>query len=157
GIEQEVLALRYVIFGGEALDIATLKPWFDLHGDSEPTIVNMYGITETTVHVTARVLKEEDAKSGSVIGRPMPDLSLHILDPAGNPAAIGVPGEIFVGGAGLARGYRARPALTAERFVPDPSTARAGARLYKTGDLARYRSDGDIEYLGRSDHQVKVR
>jgi thioesterase domain-containing protein len=117
----------------------------------------MYGITETTVHVTCRVLKEADTANGSLIGRPIPDLSLHILDPAGNPAPIGVPGEIYVGGAGVARGYCARPALTAERFVPHPFDTGPGARLYKTGDLARYRFDGDIEYLGRSDHQVKVR
>lgn len=150
------LALRTVIFGGEALDLAMLRPWFSRHGDRAPELVNMYGITETTVHVTYRPLRRADAEAGrgSVIGAAIPDLSLHILDHYGHPLPAGVAGEIHVGGAGLARGYLGRPDLTAERFIPH---ALAGGRLYRSGDLARRLPDGDVEYLGRIDHQVKIR
>src|SRR5207245_5925148 len=95
--------------------------------------------------------------SRSVIGRPIPDLRLHLLDARMEPVPIGVPGEIYVGGAGLARGYLGRPDLTAERFVPDPFGDVAGARLYRSGDRTRRLPDGDIEYLGRVDDQVKIR
>ncbi len=118
--------LRLVIFGGEALDPASLEPWFERHGDERPRLVNMYGITETTVHVTCRPLSSADARGErrSVIGVPIPDLSLAVLDRNLMPVPIGVPGELVVGGAGLARGYLGRPELTAERFVPDPSAGR---------------------------------
>jgi amino acid adenylation domain-containing protein len=151
------LALRWVIFGGEALEPASLAPWFARHGDQVPRLVNMYGITETTVHVTFRPLRSQDLTRGSVIGKPIPDLTLHVLDSAHRPQPLGVPGEIHVGGAGLALGYLGRPDLTAERFVPDPFSMEPGARLYRSGDLARRLADGDIEYLGRIDHQVKIR
>ena len=153
------LALRVVIFGGEALELQALRPWFARHGDQAPQLVNMYGITETTVHVTYRPLtaRDPDEAPGSVIGRAIPDLCLYILDGRCEPVPIGVPGELYVGGAGVARGYLNRPELTAERFIPDPFSADPGARLYKTGDLARWLPDGDIEYLGRLDHQVKIR
>ena len=153
------LALRLVIFGGEALDLASLRPWIEKHGDRRPQLVNMYGITETSVHVTYRPISAEDARSGcgSVIGRPIPDLQLYILDPHRQPAPIGVPGEMYVGGAGVARGYLNRPELTAERFIDDPFCAGAGRRLYRSGDLARRLADGDVEYLGRIDQQVKIR
>jgi amino acid adenylation domain-containing protein len=152
------LALRYVIFGGEALELQSLKPWFDRHGDQRPQLVNMYGITETTVHVTYRVIRERDLSAGlgSVIGVPIPDLRICLLDEKLQPVPIGVPGEICVAGAGVARGYLNRPELTAERFIPDPFT-NSGAKLYRSGDLARYTSSGELEYLGRIDHQVKVR
>ncbi len=152
-------ALRWVIFGGEALDLPSLAPWFARHGDQAPTLVNMYGITETTVHVTYRPLKAADAagERRSVIGVPIPDLGLYVLDPWMRPAPVGVPGELAVGGAGLARGYLGRPELTASRFVPDPVGGRPGARLYRSGDLGRFLPNGDIEYLGRIDHQVKIR
>jgi len=152
------LALRLVIFGGEALEPSSLEPWFHRHGDAEPLLVNMYGITETTVHVTYRPIVRDDlaAGRGSVIGVPIPDLSLHIVDRALEPQPAGVPGEIVVGGEGVARGYLGRPELTAERFVPDPY-GPAGARLYRSGDLARRLPDGDLEYLGRIDTQVKIR
>ena len=156
-IGQKDLALRYIIFGGEALEMQTLRPWFGRHGDQKPTLVNMYGITETTVHVTYRPLSKEDLKSGSVIGEPVPDLRIYILDPQRQPVPIGVPGEMYVGGAGLARGYLHRPELTAERFIADHLTGRQGSRLYKTGDLARFLPGHDIEYLGRIDDQVKIR
>ncbi|HYG64235.1 MAG TPA: amino acid adenylation domain-containing protein, partial [Thermoanaerobaculia bacterium] len=152
-------SLRFVIFGGEALDPASLEPWFERHGDARPRLVNMYGITETTVHVTYRPLSMADARGEhrSVIGVPIADLSLAVLDPSLVPAPIGVPGELVVGGAGLARGYLGRPELTAERFVPDSSGGRPGARLYRSGDLGRFLPSGEVEYLGRLDHQVKIR
>jgi len=154
------LALRLVIFGGEALAVEQLQPWFARHGDSSPQLVNMYGITETTVHVTYYPLRRADAErhgQGSLIGRPISDLSLYLLDLHGRPVPIGVSGELYVGGAGVARGYLHRPELTAERFVPDSFGHMPGARLYRSGDLARYLPDGNLEYLGRMDQQVKVR
>ncbi len=149
------LSLRLVIFGGEALALSSLQPWFDRHGDTSPQLVNMYGITETTVHVTYRPLRATDLQGGSVIGIPIPDLQLYILDQALRPVPIGLPGELFVGGAGLAREYLHRPELTAQRFVPSPF--HPGAKLYRTGDLARWLPERDIEYLGRVDEQVKIR
>jgi amino acid adenylation domain-containing protein len=130
------LALRLVIFGGEALDVRGLRAWWQRHGERAPELVNMYGITETTVHVTWRPLRARDAERapGSVIGRPLDDLRVYLLDRHGEPVPVGVAGEIHVGGAGLARGYLGRPDLTAERFVPDPFSRTPGARLYKSGD-----------------------
>jgi amino acid adenylation domain-containing protein len=151
------LSLRLVIFGGEALDFNSLKPWFDRHGDSKPRLINMYGITETTVHVTYRPVKANDLASGSVIGIPIPDLHVRLLDAQGNPVPTGVPGEIYVGGAGVARGYFNRPELTAQKFVPDPAGTDPSERLYRSGDLGRYLANGDLEYLGRIDNQVKIR
>jgi amino acid adenylation domain-containing protein len=150
--------LRFVIFGGEALNLQSLAVWFDKYGDDKPQLVNMYGITETTVHVTYRPLKRSDLveSPGSVIGRSIPDLTLHILDGNLRPVPVGIPGEIFVGGAGVARGYLKREALTAEKFVPNPFSATSG-KLYRSGDLARRLPGGDLEYMGRLDHQVKIR
>jgi amino acid adenylation domain-containing protein len=150
--------LRLVILGGEAPDLAELSPWLDRYGDDRPALVNMYGITETTVHVTARRLTRADLlRRYSPIGEPLPDLRVYLLDDAMNQVAAGIPAEIYVGGAGLARGYLNRPGLTAARFAPDPFGGEPGARLYRTGDLARLLPDGDIEYLGRVDDQVKIR
>jgi amino acid adenylation domain-containing protein len=154
------LSLRLVIFGGEALELQSLRPWFDRHGDSHPRLINMYGITETTVHVTYRPISASDldaGPTGSPIGVPIPDLRIYLLDPRLEPVPIGVVGEIYVGGAGLARGYLDDPELTADRFIPDPFGSHPGARLYKSGDLARRRPDGELDYIGRSDHQVKIR
>jgi natural product biosynthesis luciferase-like monooxygenase protein/amino acid adenylation domain-containing protein len=149
------LALRQVIFGGEALDPSMLEPWVARHGDRQPQLTNMYGITETTVHVSYRPVTAADIEDGrSLLGRPIPDLRIYILDDRGNPVPIGVCGEIHVAGAGVARGYLRRPELTRERFGADPFGT---GRLYRSGDLARYLADGDIEYLGRRDHQVKLR
>ncbi|TWH51405.1 amino acid adenylation domain-containing protein [Dulcicalothrix desertica] len=152
------LNLRYVIFGGEALDLPSLEPWFERHDENFPLLVNMYGITETTVHVTYRPIRLRDVKKrlGSVIGKAIPDLCLYILDHNHQPVPTGVVGEIYVGGAGISRGYLNRPQLTAERMVVNPVNTE-GERLYKTGDLARYLANGEIEYLGRNDHQVKIR
>jgi amino acid adenylation domain-containing protein len=151
------LALRYVIFAGEALAMRSLEPWFDRHGDQRPQLVNMYGITETTVHVTYRPLSLADLDSGSVVGVPIPDLQVHILDASQQPVLAGAIGELYVGGAGVARGYLNRPELTQERFLPDPFAKEPRARLYRSGDLARFLPNGEIEYLGRCDNQVKIR
>jgi amino acid adenylation domain-containing protein/non-ribosomal peptide synthase protein (TIGR01720 family) len=149
-------ALRHVVFGGELLDPASLSGWFERHGDERPALTNMYGITETTVHVTHRRIRAADARPGasSVIGHAIDDLSLLVLDEHLQPVPIGTPGELFVGGRGVARGYLDRPGLTAERFVPDPFGAD---RLYRTGDRVRWALDGGLEFLGRLDTQVKVR
>jgi amino acid adenylation domain-containing protein len=153
------LALRLVIFGGEALEIPSLQPWFERYGDQYPQLVNMYGITETTVHVTYRPITMADLQVnfGSVIGRPIPDLQVYILDQYQQLVPIGVSGEMYIGGAGLAKGYLNRPDLTAAKFIPYPFSNQSDARIYKSGDLARYLPNGDIEYLGRIDHQVKIR
>ncbi len=158
GAPDELAALRWVIFAGEALDFARLASWFDRHGDEQPQLVNMYGITETTVHTTFRRVTADDVASGrrGRIGVQIPDLDLHVLDERMEPAPIGVVGELYVGGPGVANGYLNRAELTAERFLPDPF--RGGdARLYKSGDLARRTDDGDLEYVGRNDHQVQLR
>ncbi|BAY66407.1 amino acid adenylation [Calothrix brevissima NIES-22] len=153
------LNLRLVIFGGEALELQSLQPWFDRHGDVKPQLVNMYGITETTVHVTYHPITLDDLRkyTNSIIGRPIPDLEIYLLDGQQQPVPIGVAGEIYIGGAGVARGYLHRPELDVERFINHPFSQVYGARLYKSGDLARYLSNGELEYLGRIDHQVKIR
>src|SRR5262249_52317149 len=129
------------------------------YGDVAPQLINMYGITETTVHVTYRRITGADvrARRASVIGEPIPDLTAYLRDAGGEPTPVGVRGEIYVGGRGVARGYHGQPRRTAERFVPDPFSAEPGARLYRSGDIARRMSDGDLEYHGRGDHQIKVR
>jgi amino acid adenylation domain-containing protein len=153
------LDLRFVIFGGEALELQSLKPWFECYGDENPKLINMYGITETTVHVTYRPIKRADIESGtgSVIGKPIPDLKVYLLDKRKALVPIGVAGEIFVGGAGVAKGYLGRDELTAERFIPDSVSNTPEAKLYRSGDLARWSPDGELEYLGRIDDQVKIR
>jgi non-ribosomal peptide synthetase component F len=152
------LCLRLIIFGGEALEPQSLKPWFDRYGDKFPQLVNMYGITETTVHVTYRPLTAADtSRMGSVIGRSIPDLNIYLLDKHFSPVPIGVPGELYVSGAGVARGYLNRPELTTKRFISNPFSTNPNERLYKSGDLARYLPNGEIEYLGRIDDQVKIR
>jgi amino acid adenylation domain-containing protein len=158
-IEPDELALRLVIFGGEALDFRVLRPWLDRHGDRRPRLVNMYGITETTVHVTYRPITAADLSGSrdSLIGVKIPDLEVYVLDQNQNPVPIGVPGELCVGGAGVGRGYLKRPELTAERFIPNPFRPGQGERLYRSGDLVRYLPNRDIEYVGRIDSQVKIR
>jgi amino acid adenylation domain-containing protein len=150
--------LRFIIFGGERLEYSMLQPWFRRYDDTSPQLINMYGITETTVHVTYRQVTKFDAESAheSLIGVPIPDLQLHILDDSGNQVPIGGIGEIYVGGAGVTNGYLNRPELNRDRFVSNPLTPTSTARLYKTGDLARVRPDGEIVYLGRNDSQVKI-
>ncbi|MEU3857983.1 amino acid adenylation domain-containing protein [Streptomyces sp. NPDC028722] len=151
------LALRHVVFGGEALDIGRLTDWYARHPHT-PRLVNMYGITETTVHVSYQELDRDLAAAGggSAIGRAIPDLRVYVLDCALRPVPAGVPGELYVAGPGLARGYLGRAALTAGRFVACPYGA-PGERMYRTGDLARRRPDGTLLYLGRADEQVQLR
>ncbi|MFE9046490.1 non-ribosomal peptide synthase/polyketide synthase [Streptomyces sp. NPDC007818] len=152
------LALRHVVFGGEALELSRLGEWYTRHADDAPVLVNMYGITETTVHVTHHALdaRAVTGRPASLVGTGIPDLRVRVLDGFLRPVPAGVTGELYVAGAGLARGYLGRPALTAERFVADPF-GPAGERVYRTGDLARWNADGGLEYLGRADDQVKVR
>ncbi|WP_164557810.1 amino acid adenylation domain-containing protein [Massilia atriviolacea] len=152
--------LRHVIFGGEALEVASLARWFARSDAGATQLVNMYGITETTVHVTYRPIVAADLagrREASPIGHAIPDLQLYLLDAHGEPVIDGVPGEMYVGGAGVARGYLNRPDLTEQRFVADPFGGAPGARLYKTGDMGRRLPDGAIEFLGRNDQQVKIR
>jgi acyl-CoA synthetase (AMP-forming)/AMP-acid ligase II len=154
----EAHLLRRVIFGGEALEVGILKDWYHDPRNRRAQLINMYGITETTVHVTYRPLEPSDTeRRSSPVGVRIPDMKVYLLDTYGQPAPIGVAGEMYIGGAGVARGYLNRPDLTAERFVIDPFTNQSGARKYKSGDLARYCANGEIEYLGRTDLQVKVR
>ncbi|AJX30486.1 amino acid adenylation domain-containing protein [Burkholderia oklahomensis] len=153
------LALRYVIFGGEALPPSLVAPWIERHGDAKPALVNMYGITETTVHVSFKRVTRRDAHANaSPIGVPLPHLRLHLLDERRRPVADGVAGEIYVEGAGVARGYLNRPELTAERFVQLRCPQTGGlVRAYKTGDLAMRGGDGEYVYVGRADDQLKIR
>ncbi|HEV2863878.1 MAG TPA: amino acid adenylation domain-containing protein [Pyrinomonadaceae bacterium] len=156
---REPTALKVVIFGGEALEFESLKPWVEHYGAERPQLVNMYGITETTVHVTFRRLSAADVlgASSSLVGAALPDARMYVLDERLEPSPVGVAGELFVGGGGVARGYLGRPGLTAERFIPNPHAAEPGARLYRSGDVGRYAAGGDVEYLGRADAQVKIR
>lgn len=155
----EPTTLRWIIFGGEALNLSTLKPWFERHGEATTHLVNMYGITETTVHVTYRPISHQDVEntSASVIGKPIPDLSLYVVDVDGNLLPPGIAGEMYVGGEGVARCYLNRPEENALRFVPDRFSGDGQGCLYSTGDLGRFLPDGDLEYLGRIDQQVKIR
>ncbi|MEF3353754.1 amino acid adenylation domain-containing protein [Paenibacillus sp. GYB006] len=148
--------LRYVIFGGEALEISRLDTWYERHTDNAPTLVNMYGITETTVHVTYKELRHSDTEKevSSNIGEAIGDLMVYVLDDYLQPVPIGVTGEMYVAGAGLARGYLGKPVLTAERFIANPY---AEGRMYRTGDLARWANNGTLHYMGRADQQVKIR
>jgi len=148
------LNVRYVIFGGEALMPEILEPWKKAYLSCK--LINMYGITETTVHVTYKEITDNEIQSNkSLIGDPIPTLSCYVLDQDLKPVSIGVVGELCVGGAGVARGYHNRPELTAERFVDDPFNP--GQKIYRSGDFARILSDGEIEYIGRKDEQVKIR
>ncbi|MFJ1561521.1 amino acid adenylation domain-containing protein [Streptomyces mirabilis] len=153
------LALRLVVFGGERLDPRMLAPWIERHGDRMPELVNMYGITETTVHCTYRPVRAADVARGdgvSPIGVPLPDLRVYVLDEQGQQQPDGVPGEMYVAGSGLARGYLNRPALTLSRFVPSPPGLDE-ERLYRSGDRAMRQPGGELVYLGRMDDQLKIR
>ncbi|WP_416566514.1 amino acid adenylation domain-containing protein [Nocardia testacea] len=150
-------ALRYIVFGGEALDTGRLAGWYDRHEEARPRLVNMYGITETTVHVTVQALGPDTVGTrvpGSPVGRALPGLTTYVLDPRLHPAPVGSPGEIYVAGGQLARGYLGRPGLTATRFVADPA-GPPGSRMYRSGDLARWQGSR-LHYLGRGDQQVQL-
>ncbi|CAG1017983.1 hypothetical protein BURC_02696, partial [Burkholderiaceae bacterium] len=145
--------LRRVTVGGDRMTVAGLSAWFSR--TRRPRLFNAYGPTETTVCAT---LHECDSAAGAApIGRPIDNVRVYLLDEHGQPVPIGVAGELYIGGAGVARGYLNRPELTAERFVADPFSGEPGARMYRSGDLARWREDGNLEYLGRNDQQVKIR
>ncbi|MEU1985445.1 amino acid adenylation domain-containing protein [Nocardia sp. NPDC019395] len=163
--EAGALSLRYVVFGGEALDLRRLRAWYERHGApagngvAAPWLVNMYGITETTVHVSFLALDEPLVDHpASVIGRALPGLDAFVLDDRLQPAPVGVPGEIYVAGAQLARGYLGEPGLTATRFVADPFGV-PGARMYRSGDIGRwagFAGRAGLEYAGRADEQVQL-
>jgi amino acid adenylation domain-containing protein len=154
-VDHTRIAARLVVFGGEPLDARMLLPWFDQHPESVCRMVNMFGITETTVHVTQQTLTRRLALASTrSVGRALPGWHLYVTDQAGRLLPPGITGEIRVGGAGVAHGYLDRKDLTARRFVPDPFT---GGTMYRSGDLGRLRPDGHLEHLGRIDNQVKIR
>ncbi|MGK3998773.1 amino acid adenylation domain-containing protein [Sorangium sp. So ce1024] len=148
-------SLRRVICSGEALPAELARRFFDRMEHAE--LHNLYGPTEASIDVTAWACRRDDTSASVPIGFPIANTQIYLLDRHGHPVPPGVAGELHIGGIGLARGYHRRPELTAERFMPDPFGAAPGGRLYRTGDLARYRPDGAIEFLGRLDHQVKLR
>ncbi|HVN34403.1 MAG TPA: amino acid adenylation domain-containing protein, partial [Casimicrobiaceae bacterium] len=150
------LSRRQVLFGGEAVE----PRWVDaaLREGRPARLLHVYGPTESTTYATWHEIRDVDPRAATIpIGRPIANTEVYVLDAHGEPVAPGVPGEIYIGGPGLARGYLGRPDLTAERFVAHPFDSTPGARLYRTGDRARYRDDGSIEFAGRVDRQVKVR
>ena len=150
----KALCVRYVIFGGEALEAGRLGRWKERHPAAK--LINMYGITETTVHVTYKEILDADMVAGSSpIGRPLPGWYCYVLDAKGELVPEGIPGELYVGGVGVGRGYLNRQELTAQRFIPNPY--RPGERLYRSGDKVVRRAGGDLEYIGRIDDQVKIR
>ncbi len=148
------LTLRKIIVGYEAISTYALKLWFESE-KQKPLLLNSYGPTETTINATTQEI--EPCSTWSSIGRPMANNKIYVLDEYGHPVPMGVVGEIYIGGAGVTFGYLNRPELTSERFIPDPFSPVGGLRMYKTGDLARYLPDGNIEFLGRNDYQVKIR
>ena len=147
---------RVLVIGADNLLAEPTLPWRD--GASNVVLMNEYGPTETVVGCSVYTISAETPRSGGVsIGRPIANMTMYVLDRHLRPLPVGVPGELYIGGIGVARGYWGRPDLTAEKFVPDPFSGANGARFYRTGDRARFGSDGNIEFLGRLDHQVKIR
>ena len=154
GLELSCASLKRVICSGEALPYELQQRFFSI---LPAELHNLYGPTEAAVDVTYWACQRKSPLRTVPIGRPIANTQIYILDRHLQPTPIGVPGELHIGGIGLARGYFNRTELTAEKFIPDPFKSEPGARLYKTGDLARYLPDGAIEYLRRMDHQVKIR
>ena len=148
-------SLRQIMIGGEAVSPVALRAWFARPGH-RPRLFNAYGPTEATVNASIQEATLDDAASRS-IGAPLPNTRLYVLDTYRHPVPVGVVGELYIGGSGVARGYLHRPELNAERFLPDPFAATDDARLYRTGDLVCWRDDGRLDYVGRSDDQLKVR
>ncbi|MBF0121589.1 MAG: amino acid adenylation domain-containing protein, partial [Desulfobacterales bacterium] len=162
--KEKLEALRYIVFGGEALNLSNLSGWVNKYGTDAPELVNMYGITETTVHVTYKRLYKEDIKNEvSNIGRPLSDLTAYILNRGLKPVPPEIFGELYIGGEGLSPGYLNMKELTNERFIENPYAKEEekingiNLRLYKTGDLARRLKNGELEYIGRNDNQIKIR
>ena len=149
--------LRHIVFGGEALSLNLFEAWFSKINDAYPKLTNMYGITETTVHVTYRQITRSDLKQGSrsPIGIPIPDLKLSLINKLGREVPRGAPGEILVIGDGVSSGYLNQPELTEERFIVDPNGERLLA--YRSGDFGRYDQDGELIFIGREDKQIKIR
>uniref|UniRef100_UPI0036DB9B73 non-ribosomal peptide synthetase n=1 Tax=Photorhabdus sp. RM322S TaxID=3342825 RepID=UPI0036DB9B73 len=147
--------LRMICIGGEAISDHELQRWLSAHREY-PVLVNCYGPTEATITTTISCLNEM-AGQANIIGRPLPNTRVYLLDAQGQPIPLGAVGELYVGGAGVARGYLNRPELTTEYFLADPFSDNPEARMYRTGDLARYLPDGNLEFLGRNDQQVKIR
>jgi acyl-coenzyme A synthetase/AMP-(fatty) acid ligase/acyl carrier protein len=154
-LAQQLPAMRYLTASGEAVPLDLAQRLAELL--PQATLLNLYGSSEVTADATYHDLRRSPARDFVPIGRPLANTTAHVLDQEFQPVPIGVPGEICVGGAGLARGYHGRPELTAEKFIPDPFSATPGARLYRTGDCGRWRANGTLEYLGRFDFQVKLR
>ncbi|RNA62698.1 amino acid adenylation domain-containing protein [Chryseobacterium nematophagum] len=158
----ELSDLRYVIFAGEALNFASLEPWYGRYSEV-PLLINMYGTTETTVHASYRELDSGELGNSSMVGKSIPDQRIYVLDGYLCPVPIGAIGELYIGGSGLSRGYLNLPELTEERFLLNPFQSEEekerdyNGRMYKTGDLGRYLPGGDLEYIGRNDFQVKIR
>ncbi|MET9883269.1 amino acid adenylation domain-containing protein [Streptomyces sp. NPDC006430] len=146
-----------LVVGADSFPSTVLDRWLALAGPNGPRLLNEYGPTEISVANSTHIIDGPEPGSIVPIGRPLPNTTAHVLAPGLNPVPVGVVGELFIGGVGLARGYRNLPALTAERFLPDPFSDRPGGRLYRTGDLARHRPDGELEFLGRTDEQIKLR
>jgi acyl-coenzyme A synthetase/AMP-(fatty) acid ligase/acyl carrier protein len=154
-------ALKWVIFAGEALQFDRLQAWWDFYGEDQPVLVNMYGITETTVHASFKRLSVNDSEKAS-IGQRLADQRFYVLNDSLQPMPVGAVGQLYIGGAGLARGYLNQPDLTAQKFIQNPFSdnsfiGSSDARLYQTGDLVRYLANGELVYIGRIDGQVKVR
>lgn len=152
-------SLRLIVVGSEKVAAEKLTEWHNLLID-KPQLINAYGLTETTITTATYFCSNqptENTQRSVPVGRPIDNTKIYLLDPNLQLAPLGVPGELFVSGDLLARGYLDQPSLTAEKFIPDPFGDIPGARLYRTGDLARYLSDGDIELIGRTDHQIKFR
>ena len=155
-LDEGAIPVRYIIFAGDRLNAAELREFSSRFPSVR--LVNMYGITETTVHTTFIELRAADLSDATQsVGTALPHLRVHLLDGEGRPCSVGMEGEIYVGGGGVARGYLNRPELNAERFLPDPFNVDQGARMYRSGDLGRLREDGAIDYIGRIDFQVKIR
>ncbi|MBT7408281.1 MAG: amino acid adenylation domain-containing protein, partial [Methylococcales bacterium] len=155
--KQRPLSLKTIVFGGETLDMSKLLPWINLYGDQQPRLINMYGITETTVHATYQQITRShiESSSGNPIGIPIPDCQVHIVDQYGQLQPPGIPGEMWISGAGVASGYLKRPELSVEKFKT--ASFANNPFVYCSGDLARYRLDGRLEYIGRIDEQIKAR
>jgi amino acid adenylation domain-containing protein len=152
----EILSLRLVILGGEPLKPLLLKPWFNKHGDSSPQLFNGYGPTETTVFATFKLISMDNISNSSIIGKPIEDIEVYILDEDLKKVTNGIKGELYIGGTGISRGYINRPELNKNRFIRNPFSHLKDDKLYKTGDIVRFLAGNEIEYLGRVDHQVKI-
>lgn len=157
---RDMLPIKYVIFGGESLTVQSINPWLDKYGDELPTFVNMYGITEITIHASYKEISIDEIRSADPknnIGRMVCDLNAYILDSNQNLCPVGTTGELYIEGQGVVRGYLNREALTDERFITNTALSKTGKRLYKTGDLARWLKNGELEYMGRADDQIQIR